>query len=203
MSEKKEKKEKKGKKVTSEILLFGKWSTDGIEAEDPGLKRYISLKPVIAPHSAGRHEHHRFRKSQVSIVERFINKLMRGGRNTGKKMRITKAVMVAFEIIHLRTSANPVEILVRAVVNSALQEETTRISYGGIVYHQAVDVAPQRRVDLSLQYLAQGIQKASFSTVKSFEEVIAEELIAAANNDTRSFAIKRRQEKERIALSAR
>ena len=49
----------------------------------------------------------------------------------------------------------------------------------------------------------QGIQKASFSTVKAVEEVIAEELIAAANNDTRSFAIKRRQEKERIALSAR
>jgi len=203
LSDKKEKKEKKGKKETSEILLFGKWSTDGIEVEDPGLKRYISLEPVIAPHSAGRHEHHRFRKSTVSIVERFINKLMRGGRNTGKKMRITKAVIVAFEIINLRTSVNPVEILVRAVVNSALQEETTRISYGGIVYHQAVDVAPQRRVDLSLQFLAQGIQKASFSTVKSFEECIAEELIAAANNDTRSFAIKRRQEKERIALSAR
>ena len=198
-----DKKDKKDKKETSEILLFGKWSTDGIEVEDPGLKRYISLEPIIAPHSAGRHEHHRFRKSQVSIVERFINKLMRGGRNTGKKMRITKAVIVAFEIINLRTSVNPVEILVRAVVNSALQEETTRISYGGIVYHQAVDVAPQRRVDLSLQFLAQGIQKASFSTVKSFEECIAEELIAAANNDTRSFAIKRRQEKERIALSAR
>jgi small subunit ribosomal protein S7 len=195
--------DKKKKDETPEILLFGKWSTDGVEVQDPGLKRYISITPVIAPHSGGRHEHHRFRKSQVSIVERFINKLMRGGRNTGKKMRITKAVMVAFEIIHLRTRKNPVEILVRAVEYSALAEETTRISYGGIVYHQAVDVAPQRRVDLALQFLAQGIQKASFSTVKSFEECIAEELIAAANNDTRSFAIKRRQEKERIALSAR
>ncbi|MCK5587614.1 MAG: 30S ribosomal protein S7 [Candidatus Lokiarchaeota archaeon] len=194
---------KKKKSETQEILLFGKWAMDGIEVQDSGLRRYISLKPVIAPHSGGRHEHHRFRKSQVSIVERFINKLMRGGRNTGKKMKITKGIMVAFEIIHLRTRTNPVEILVRAVENSALQEETTRISYGGIVYHQAVDVAPQRRIDLSLQFLAQGIKKASFSTVKSFEECVAEELIAAANNDTRSFAIKRRQEKERIAMSAR
>jgi small subunit ribosomal protein S7 len=195
--------DKKQKKEAAEIKLFGKWPMDEIEVQDPGLRRYISVTPVLAPHSGGRHEHHKFRKSQVSIIERLINKLMRSGRNTGKKMMITRAVMVAFEIINLRTGKNPVEILVRAVENSALQEETTRISYGGIVYHQAVDVAPQRRVDLALQFLAQGIQKASFGTVKSFEECIAEELIAAANNDTRSFALKRRQEKERIALSAR
>lgn len=72
-------------KIVSRVKLFGKWSYEDIQVNDIGLQRYISLKPLDVPHSMGRHEHKRFRKANVNIVERLINNLMRPGKNAGKK----------------------------------------------------------------------------------------------------------------------
>jgi small subunit ribosomal protein S7 len=186
-----------------EIKLFGKWSFERIEVQDPGLKRYISLKPVQIPHSMGRHEHKRFRKAQVNLVERLVNNLMRPGKNAGKKARAINVVRNAFELIHLRTGKNPIEMLVRAVENSAPCEDTTRISYGGIVYHLAVDISPLRRVDLALRFLAEGARKSAMHNPRSLEECLAEEIILAANGDVKSHAISKRHEMERIARASR
>lgn len=186
-----------------EIKLFEKWSFEGIDVDNPGLKRYISLKPVYVPHSMGRHEHKRFRKSELNIVERLVNDLMRPGKSAGKKARAINVVRNTFEIIHLRTEQNPVRILVRAIENSAPCEDTTRIRYGGAVYHMAVDISPQRRVDLALRFLSEGARKAAFGNPRSQEECLAEELISAANNDVRSQAVAKRHEMERIARSSR
>jgi len=186
-----------------DIKLFGKWSFQGIEVRDLGLKRYISLKPVLVPHSMGRHEHGRFHKSEVNIVERFLNTLMRPGRSAGKKERAINLVRNAFEIINLRTGKNPIEALVRAIENSAPCEDTTRISYGGVVYHMAVDVAPQRRVDVALRLLSEGARKASFGNPRPLEEYLAEEIVFASENDVKSNAIKKRNEMERVARSSR
>jgi len=191
------------KREQQEVKLFGKWSFSGIEVKDMGLKRYVSLHPSYAPHSMGRHEHGRFRKAEVSIVERLINNLMRPGKNAGKKARAINMVRNAFEIINLRTGQNPVDVLVRAVENSAPCEDTTRISYGGIVYHMAVDVAPQRRIDVALRLIAEGARKASLNNPRTVEECFAEELILAANKDVKSYAISKRNETERIARSSR
>jgi len=186
-----------------EIKLFGKWSFNGIEVKDPGLKRYISIKPVYVAHTMGRHEHKRFRKAEVNIVERLINNLMRPGSSAGKKARAINVVRNAFEIVHLRTGENPIQILVRAVENSSPCEDTTRISYGGVVYHMAVDIAPLRRVDLALRLLSEGARKASFGNPRPLEECLAEELILAASKDVKSYAVQKRNEMERIALSSR
>ena len=186
-----------------EIKLFGKWSFDGIEVEDQGIKRYISLKPVYSPHSMGRHEHGKFRKAKVNIVERLINNLMRPGSSAGKKTRAINLVKNAFEIIHLRTKQNPVQILVRAVENTAPCEDTTRISYGGIAYHMAVDISPQRRVDLALRFLSEGARKTAFGNPRSLDECLAEDLILAANKDVKSYAVQKRNEMERVARSSR
>lgn len=185
------------------IKLFGKWDFKEIQVRDAGLQRYISLKPMVIPHSMGRHEHKRFRKANLNIVERLINNLMRPGKNAGKKARATNIVKHAFEIIHLRTGRNPIEILVRAVENSAPCEDTTRISYGGVVYHLSVDVAPQRRVDLALRHICEGARQASINNPRSIEESLAEELILAANHDLKSYAVSKRHEIERIAQASR
>ncbi|WFO75943.1 30S ribosomal protein S7 [Desulfurococcaceae archaeon MEX13E-LK6-19] len=186
-----------------EIKLFNKWSYDGLIVRDPSLKRYISLKPVFLPHTGGRHEHRRFGKAEVPIVERLINKLMRPGRNMGKKHLAYNIVKKAFDLIYLKTGENPIQVLIRAIENAAPREETTRIMYGGIVYHVAVDVSPQRRVDLALKHLTEGARAAAFNNPKPIEEALAEEIIAAANNDPKSYAIQRKEEIERIALSSR
>jgi small subunit ribosomal protein S7 len=186
-----------------EIKLFQKWAFTGIEVKDTGLKRYLNLTPMTTPHSMGRHEHQRFRKAQVNIVERLINGFMRPGKNSGKKAKTTNMVKQAFEIIHLRTGKNPIEILVKAVENSAPCEDTTRVSYGGVVYHLSVDIAPQRRIDLAIRHITEGARKTSINNPRSIQETIADELILAANHDIKSAAIAKRHEIERIAQSSR
>ena len=193
------------------LLLFRKWDTTEIVINDLGLKTAISLKQVIIPLDFGRSALKRYNKGQVNIVERLANKLMHfgkkyaknTGRQGGKKHHSLNIVKTAFEIIHLKTGKNPVEILVRAVENSAPNEDTTRIVYGGTVYHVSVDVAPLRRVDLALRFISDAIKEATFSNPKSIDEYIAEHLILAANNDPIAPSIKKKNELERVAQASR
>ena len=186
-----------------EIKLFQKWSFKDITVQDIGLQRYLNLTPMVAPHSMGRHEHQRFRKSKVNIVERLINGLMRSGKNAGKKAKATNIVKETFEIINLRTGKNPIEILVKAVENSSPCEDTTRVSYGGVVYHLSVDVAPQRRIDLAIRHITEGARASSKNNPRSIQETLADELVLAANKDIKSVAIAKRNEIERVAQSSR
>jgi small subunit ribosomal protein S7 len=189
--------------VSEDIKVFGLWNCSEIEVKDVSLVRYINLTERLVPHSAGRHEHKRFHKSYVHVIERLANKLMSPGKNTGKKILALNIVKSAFQIIELKTSSNPIQVLVDAIINCAPREETTRISYGGIVYHTAVDSAPQRRVDVALRLLAKAVRSASFNSIRSIDEILAEQLIQASTNNPNSAAIKRKQDIERVALSAR
>ena len=199
--------------ATPDFLLFGKWDSTVVQVKDVGLTRYISLKSVLIPHTAGRHSHKRFHKSNVPIVERFVNKLLnagrrkdkktRTGRTAGKKTRTINVVRRVFEIINFRTGLNPIQVLVTAIENTAPSEETTRISYGGMAYPRSVDVAPQRRIDLALKYLAVGAVRSSHKNAKSFEECIVDELLLAYKGDSGSYGISRKEERERVARSAR
>lgn len=196
---------------TQNLLLFRKWDTSNIEIQDLGLKNAISLKKVIIPMTFGRSALKRFNKAEVNIVERLVNKLMHFGKkyakNTGrmggKKTRSINTVKAAFEIIHLKTGKNPVEVLVRAVENSAPNEDTTRIVYGGTVYHVSVDVAPIRRVDMALRFIAEGVRDATFSNPKAIEEFLAEHLISSSENDPNAPSIKKKHELERVAQASR
>ncbi|RLF22216.1 MAG: 30S ribosomal protein S7 [Thermoprotei archaeon] len=174
-----------------------------VVVRDPGLKRYICLKPVFLPHTEGRHEHKRFGKAEVPIVERLINDMMRPGKNAGKKLLAMNIVKNAFEIIHLKAGRNPIQVLIEAIENAAPREETTRIAYGGIVYHQSVDVSPQRRVDLALRWITEGARNASFGNPKTIDECLADEIMLAAQGDPKSYAIAKKDEIERIAMSSR
>jgi len=189
--------------ANTEIKLFQKWSFKDVQVKDIGLQRYLNLTPMVAPHSMGRHEHQRFRKARVNVIERLINSLMRPGKNSGKKAKAANIVRQAFEIINLRTNKNPVEVLVKAVENSSPCEDTTRISYGGVVYHLSVDVAPQRRIDLAVRHITEGARAASVNNPRSIEECLADELVLAANNDIKSAGISKRHEIERVAQSSR
>jgi len=196
---------------TPNLLLFRKWDLSDIEIKDQGLKYAISLKKVIIPLTFGRSALKRFNKAETNIVERMANKLMHFGKkyakNTGrmggKKTHSINTVKAAFEIIHLKTGKNPVEVLVRAIENSAPNEDTTRIVYGGTVYHVSVDVAPIRRVDLALRFLADGVREATFSNPKAIEEHLSEHLMMAAANNPDAPSIRKKRELERVAQASR
>ncbi|HET6590767.1 MAG TPA: 30S ribosomal protein S7 [Candidatus Nitrosocosmicus sp.] len=194
------------------LLLFSKWDTTNIEIIDPGLKNVIHLSPSMKiPITFGRHEHQRLKKAEVNIIERLANKLMHFGKryakNTGrmggKKARVMNVVKTSLDIIFLETGKNPVELLVRAIENAAPNEDTTRIVYGGVVYHVSVDVAPLRRIDLALRFIAEGVRESTYSSPQTMEEVLAKEILLASESDMNSYAIKKKNEQERIAMSSR
>ena len=199
-------------KENIKILLFNKWETGNIEINDPGLTKVISFNPsMVIPVSFGRHEHQRLKKAEVNLIERLANKLMRFGKkyakNTGrmggKKAKSLNVVQTAFDIIHLETGKNPVELLIRAIENSSPNEDTTRIVYGGVVYHVSVDVSPLRRLDLALRFIAEGVRESTYSSPQMIEEALAKEILLASNNDMSSHAIKKKNEQERIAMASR
>jgi small subunit ribosomal protein S7 len=187
----------------SELLLFGKYDINQVNIKDPSIKRYINLKPVIVPHTDGKSAARQFNKSEMPIVERLVNKLMRNEFNTGEKMKTYGIVRDAFEIINKKTGQNPIQIFIDAIENAGPREETVRLKYGGINVPKAVDTAPMRRVDQALMFIAQGAEKASFKSKKPIEVALAEELMAAAKGDVKSFSVGKKDEKERVAKAAR
>jgi small subunit ribosomal protein S7 len=187
--------------VDTDAKLFSRWSVDEIEYDDPSTRRYLNVTPIA--HTMGRHASKQFSKSEISVVERLTNRLMQTDENTGKKQIALKIVRDAFESIYERTEENPVQVLVTAVENAAPREETVRLKYGGISVPKAVDVAPQRRVDQALKFIADGVQNATYKSTTSAAEALASQLTGAANYDVQTSAISQKEETERVAAAAR
>ncbi len=186
-----------------ETPIFGKYSTEGIEINDPGLVRYIKLSIIGLPHSSARHANKRFAKQRVNVVERLINNVMRGQAYNGKKGKAYKVVEDAFERIHDKTGDNPVQALVSAIEHAAPREEVTRLRYGGINVPKAVDVSPMRRLDIAIHNLAKGGLAGSHKSTKPAAHCLADEIIKASKGDAQSFAVGKKDELERVAKSAR
>ena len=185
-----------------EALLFGTWDVSEIEYADPSTERYINVTPIA--HTMGRHASKQFQKSELSVVERLVNRLMQTEENTGHKQKTMKIVREAFEMVHDRTEENPVQVLVRAVENAAPREETVRLKYGGISVPKAVDVAPQRRVDQALLFISDAVASATYKSSTPAAEALASELTFAADYDVeRSYSISQKEERERVAAAAR
>lgn len=183
--------------------LFGKYNSGDVEVRDPGLARYIKLDLVGLPHSSARHANKRFAKQKTNVVERLINNCMRSEVYQGKKGKAYAVVEAAFDRIAEKTKENPIQIYVQALEHSAPREEVTRLRYGGINVPKAVDVAPQRRLDMAIRNLAKGGLAGSHKSTKPAAHCLADEIIKAANNDPQSFAVGKKDETERVAKSAR
>lgn len=209
-----EKKEDLLENLWEDLKLFGRWNSN-VEVRDPGLKRYITLKPTIIPKSCGARDYReRFQKSKMHIVERLALHLIVSG-HSAKKHKITsgkfggafytalKVVEKAFEIIEKRTGKNPVEVLVRAIENAAICEEVASYQLGGIIARVAVVTSPQRRVDKALRIICQSAYKISFNNKIDIANALAEELINASENSNKSLAIAYRERTEQEAMGAR
>lgn len=179
---------------------------DEVEVNDVSLADYINFKgksAVFVPHTGARYQKRAFRKASCPIVERLVNSLMAHGRNSGKKLMAVKIVKHAFEVMHLVTGKNPVQICVDAVQKCGPREDSTRIGSGGVVRRQAVDVSPMRRVNQALYLMTIGARNTAFRNIKSIAECLADELINAANDSQNSYAIKKKDEIERVAKANR
>lgn len=198
----------------SSILAFNKWSVEGIKVEDLGLQQYIGLQPRLVPKTGAKYAGKRFHKSKVFIVERLMNKLAvpghkgkkhfrTSGRCSGKATNVYRIVENALKIIEEKTKENPIQVLVKALENSAPREEIVTIEYGGARYPKAVECSPQRRVDLVLRYFVQGTYDKCFNKKTPVEQALANEIIAAFRFDQKGLAISKKNEVERQADAAR
>ena len=188
--------------LATEVKLYGRWSFEDVEVKDISLEDYIACKPKYAqflPHSQGRWQKKRFRKAQCPIVERLVCSIMRKGRNNGKKLQACRIIQQTLEIIHLLTDTNPIQVLVQAVINSGPREDSTRVGSAGVVRRQAVDMSPFRRVNVALYLLCTGAREAAFRNIKTIAECLADEVINASRGSSNSYAIKKKDEIERVA----
>tara|TARA_B100001093_G_scaffold518911_1_gene605536 strand:- start:3664 stop:4302 length:639 start_codon:yes stop_codon:yes gene_type:complete len=184
-------------------LVFGKWDASAITCKDPGLAPYINLTTVGVPHTGGRHANAWFGKAKLSVVERYINKLMRTGPYTGKKQGAMKAFEAALDAIAVKTGENPLQIFVNAICNAAPMEEITRIKFGAVSQPKAVDSSPSRRLDVALRNLAKGAQQGTHKSKRTLTNCVINEISKASADDATSFAVAKKEELERIASSAR
>ncbi len=190
-------------KKETKKLLFNQWDMSEVQINDPALVRYINLHSMIVPHSCGKFTRQEFNKANMLIVERLINRLMKSSKNTGKKTLAIRIVTDAFNIINKKTKKNPVQVLVEAVTNTGQREETVRLKYGGINVPKSVDTAPLRRVNTSMYFISEAVYKNSQSSKKSASAALADELIAASKGDVKTYSVNKKEERERIAKSAR
>ena len=184
-------------------MVFGKWDASEVTCDDPGLAPYINLTTIGTPHSGGRHANAWFGKSKLSVVERFINNLMRTGKFSGKKQHCAKAYEEALDRIASTSGQNPLQKFIDAIVEAAPCEEITRIKVGAVSQPKAVDSSPSRRLDVALRNIAIGAASATAKSRRTLTEGIVAELSKAADGDVASYSVGKREEIERIAASAR
>jgi len=196
-----------------EFKIFDLYDLSEIQVEDPGLKSVINIKPKLILKSHGRYVQ-KLGQTKINIVERLMNRLSvaghRGkkhriifGRSTGKYSKNMKIILEAFKFVEKRTGKNPVQVLIKAIENSAPRDEITVIEYGGARYPQAVDVSPLRRVNLALRNIIHGASDKAFNKKKTIAQGLTEEIILASENNGESFAIRKKNESEKQANSAR
>ncbi len=184
-------------------MVFRKWDASEVTCDDPGLAPYINLTTIGTPHSGGRHANAWFGKSKLSVIERFINNLMRTGKFSGKKQHCVKAYEQALDKIASKSGENPLQKFIDAIVEAAPCEETTRIKVGAVSQPKAVDSSPSRRLDIALRNISIGAAAATAKSRRTLTEGIVSELSKAAEGDVNSYSVGKREEIERIAASAR
>ena len=183
------------------VPLFGKWDLSEVTVTDTTLEKYINLDAFQVPHTGGRHSKKRFGKGNLTVIERFINNLMRSEKYTGKKAQAYNVLKNSFDNINGKKKENPAQIMVRALENSAPRAAVVSLRYGGIRVYSGVDVSPTRRVDIAIRNLCIGALE-SAKKQRSIENSLTRELMLASEANPDSYAISKKEETERQAEAA-
>lgn len=124
-------------------------------------------------------------------VGKFINCIMK----EGKKETARKVVYGAFDTIKIKAKVeNPLEVFENAIRNAGPSMEVRSRRVGGANYQVPREVRPERRQALAFRWI---IEAANTKKGKPMQEKLAEELIAASNNE--GEAIKKRDNTHKMA----
>jgi len=129
-----------------------------------------------------------------TLVTRFINRVMRGG----KKSLATRIVYEAMDIAATRARRPPLEVLEEAIQNVSPMVEVKPRRVGGSTYQIPVEVPPYRQVSLAMRWI---LASARHRPGHSMAERLAAELVDAVNKTGAS--IKKREDTHRMAEANR
>jgi small subunit ribosomal protein S7 len=145
------------------------------------MRRKLKTKPKLTPDSIYESEK----------VAKFINYTM----EAGKKTTARKLVYEALDLLKEKAKTeNPLEILETALKNTGPTMEVRSRRVGGANYQVPREVRPERRQFLSMKWI---IDAARSKKGKPMAEKLAEEIIAAANNE--GEAVRKRENTHKMA----
>ena len=123
-------------------------------------------------------------------VSKFTNVLM----NDGKKSAARKIIYSAFDIIEEKTKKPGLEIFKQALSNIQPIIEVRSRRVGGATYQVPSEVRPERRTALAMRWIKIFSSKRGDKTMS---QKLAQELIAASNND--GSAVKKKEDTHKMA----
>ena len=127
---------------------------------------------------------------QSTLVSKFVNQMMRGG----KKSVAQQIFYRALKIVEGKAGDEPLKVFKKAVENVKPVLEVKSRRVGGSTYQVPLEVTTLRRTSLSIRWLI-GYSRARGE--KSMEEKLAAEFLDAANN--RGNSVKRKEDTHRMA----
>ncbi len=127
-------------------------------------------------------------------IARFVNYLMKDGKKSVAQEVVYKALAIASQ----KLEKSPIEIFDKAIENASPVYEVVSKRVGGANYQVPREVRPQRKFFLACKWIIEG---ASGSKGRPMSDRLADELIAAFNND--GGAIKKKQNVHKMAEANR
>jgi small subunit ribosomal protein S7 len=196
-----------------EFKVFDLYDMNEVKVTDDSLKPYINLDGKLLIKSQGRNAGRNV-NARVHIIERLASRIAVPG-HVGKKHKIItswasgkynknmKIIIEALEVIQKKKNENPIQVLIRAIEKASPRDEITTIEYGGARYPQAVDVSPNRRINLAVRWIIQGSYQKCFGKKKKMSQSLANEIILASEGNMESYAMTKKNEAEKQADAAR
>lgn len=129
----------------------------------------------------------------VSIA-RFVNYIMRNGKKAVAQRIVYDALLVASKKIE----KNPIEVFEKAIENASPIYEVVSKRVGGANYQVPREVRSERKFFLACKWIIEGARAAKG---RSMGEKLADEFIAACNND--GNAIRKKQQVHKMAEANR
>src|SRR5690625_1954193 len=127
---------------------------------------------------------------ESKLVTRLINQILVDGKRGVAQTILYKA----FELVHEQSGQDAVDVFEEAMANVMPVLEVRARRVGGSNYHVHMEVLPEGRLALGLNYL---VNQSRLRSEKPMQERLANEILDASSNTGAS--IRRREELHRMA----
>jgi small subunit ribosomal protein S7 len=129
-----------------------------------------------------------------TVLAKFINKLMYGGKRTTAQRIVYGALLRASQ----KAGVGPMELFEQALENARPSLEVKSRRIGGATYQVPVEMSPERRTSVAMSWI---ITFSRSRPGRTTEEALAQELLDCLNNQ--GSTIKKKDDTHRMAEANR